>query len=141
MPMPQNATAGSETQHLLFNQPFVLELIMNTTRIVTLSIVSAVIAFSGAANAQSNLTRAEVKAEAAEAIRAGDVVDYETGKKLNELFPSAYPRQVKVPAVTARPSTPAFVASGDIEMDVLNQRMADAVARGQARDSQFAGKR
>ena len=46
-----------------------------------------------------------------------------------------------MPAATVRQSTTAFVATGDIEMDVLNQRMADAVARGQARDNQFAGKR
>ena len=35
-------------------------------------------------------TREEVRAEAAEAIRTGDIVDYETGLKLNQLFPGQY---------------------------------------------------
>jgi Domain of unknown function (DUF4148) len=114
---------------------------MNATRIVALSILSAAAAFSGLAHADT-LTRAEVKAEAREAIRTGDVVDYETGLKLNQLFPGSYPKQVKVQTVAAR-QTPiaAFQPTGDIEMDAINQRNAEAVARAQAKDSQFAGRR
>lgn len=50
-------------------------------------------ATAGAAMAQNGpLTRAEVKAELAEALRTGDLLaDSETGLKLNELYPSRYP--------------------------------------------------
>jgi hypothetical protein len=34
-----------------------------------------------------------------------------------------------------------FQPTGDIEMDAINQRGAEAVARAQAKDSQFAGNR
>jgi len=118
-----------------------LELIMNATRIVALSILSAAAAFSGMAQADP-LTRAEVKAEAREAVRTGDVIDYETGLKLNQLFPGAYPKQVAVKTVASRPAPVAvFKPTGDIEMDAINQRGAEAVARAQAKDSQFAGSR
>ena len=39
----------------------------------------------------STVTRAEVKAELAEAIRTGDIVaEGDSGKKLNELYPNRY---------------------------------------------------
>jgi hypothetical protein len=114
---------------------------MNATRIVALSILSAAAAFSGLAQADT-LTRAEVKAEAREAIRTGDVVDYETGLKLNQLFPGAYPKQVAIKSVAARQAPVAvFQPTGDIEMDAINQRNAEAMARAQSKDSQFAGRR
>jgi hypothetical protein len=38
-------------------------------------------------------TREQVKAELAEAQRTGDIIaDGESGKKLNELYPSRYPK-------------------------------------------------
>jgi hypothetical protein len=41
-------------------------------------------------------TRAEVKAELAEAVRTGDIiVNGETGLKANELSPGAYPMQAR----------------------------------------------
>lgn len=40
---------------------------------------------------QPGKTRDEVRAETAEAIRIGDIVDPETQLKLNQLFPSQYP--------------------------------------------------
>jgi Domain of unknown function (DUF4148) len=114
---------------------------MNATRIVALSILSAAAAFSGLAQADT-LTRAEVKAEAREAIRTGDVVDYETGLKQNQLFPGAYPKQVVIKSVAARQAPVAvFQPTGDIEMDAIHQRNAEAMARAQAKDSQFAGRR
>lgn len=45
-----------------------------------------------AADASTPITRAQVKAELAEAIRTGDIsTDHETGRKMNELFPGSYP--------------------------------------------------
>ena len=45
-----------------------------------------------AADASAPKTREQVKAELAEAIRTGDIViDQESGKKANELFPGRYP--------------------------------------------------
>jgi Domain of unknown function (DUF4148) len=139
---PGPRPAGSQRSPTPPVQPyFFLELIMNTTRLVALSILSATAAFSGLAQADT-LTRAEVKAEAREAIRTGDVIDFETGLKLNQLFPGAYPKQVAIKTVASRPAPAAvFQPIGDIEMDAINQRNAEAIARAQAKDSQFAGKR
>ena len=52
-------------------------------------------ATAGTAMAQSApLTRAQVQAELAEAVRTGDLLaDTERGLKLNELYPSNYPAQ------------------------------------------------
>lgn len=114
---------------------------MNATRLVALSLLSAAAAFSGVAQADT-LTRAEVKAEAREAIRTGDIVEYETGLKFNQLFPGAYPKQVVIKPVVARQATAAaFQPIGDIEMDAINQRNAEVMARAQTKDSQFAGRR
>lgn len=114
---------------------------MNATRLVALSILSAAAAFSGVAQADT-LTRAEVKAEAREAIRTGDIVDFETGLKLNQLFPGAYPKQVVIKPLPVRQSPVAgFQPIGDLEMDAINQRNAEVMSRVQAKDSQLAGRR
>ncbi|HRH16211.1 MAG TPA: DUF4148 domain-containing protein [Aquabacterium sp.] len=116
---------------------------MKATRIVSLSILTAALTLSGLAQAESTLTRAEVKAEAAEAIRTGNIVDAETGMKLNELFPGAYPKQVKVKSVPARQTqaSTTVVSTGDIEMDQIVQRNSEVMARRQGADNQVAGRR
>lgn len=117
---------------------------MKATRIVSLSILTAAFALTGAAHAASTLTREEVKAEAAEAARTGDIVGIETGRKLNEVFPLVYPKPALAKSVqAARPAQPvaATVSTGDIEMDAIVQRNTEALARGQSSDNQFAGRR
>ena len=45
-------------------------------------------------------TRAQVNVELAEAIRTGDIIDTDTGHKLNELHPSFYPGKPSVAGKT-----------------------------------------
>ena len=53
------------------------------------------------AQAQSEVTREQVKAELAEAIRIGDVLaPGDSGLKLNELYPQRYPHSAASPATT-----------------------------------------
>lgn len=141
MPMPQIAKAAKQSTSCSTN--LFLELIMKATRIVSLSILTAALTLSGLAQAESTLTRAEVKAEAAEAIRTGNIVDAETGLKLNELFPGAYPKQVKVTSVQPRQTqaNATTVSTGNIEMDQILLRNSEALARGQSADNQVAGRR
>lgn len=105
----------------------------------TLAIATAaILGLSSLAHAESTLTRAQVKAEAFEAIRSGDVLDYETGRKLNELFPLAYPRTVKAPTLPAatQPTSAKSEQIGDVEYDAIAQRNAQAVARHTAASQQ-----
>lgn len=63
---------------------------MNTIRKATFALALA--AAAGGALSQGSLTREQVQAELAEAIRSGDIVgNGETGQKLNELNPARYP--------------------------------------------------
>lgn len=70
------------------------------------------------ANAQSALTREQVKAELAEAIRTGDMVAAgDTGLKLNELSPYLYPKRPTQPGKTreqVRAELAEAIRTGDI---------------------------
>jgi hypothetical protein len=72
---------------------------MNIARItVSLALLAAL---GTTAQAQSEKTREQVKAELAEAIRTGDVLaNGESGLKLNELYPQRYPRAPAAVAAT-----------------------------------------
>src|SRR5471032_2757016 len=72
---------------------------MNIARtIVPLALLAA---FATTAQAQSEKTREQVKAEWAEAVRTGDVVaPGDTGLKLNELYPQRYPHAAAGIALT-----------------------------------------
>jgi hypothetical protein len=113
---------------------------MTANRIIALTFSAAAIVFAGAAHADNGLTREQVKAELRDAQRNGDIVDFETGKKPNEVNASAFPRQVKVAPVAAAPAAVTYTAIGDIEMDTLNQRSAALLQRAD-QQRQFAGKR
>jgi hypothetical protein len=68
--------------------------IMNryTLSALTLAVAALSAGHALAFDASAPKTREQVKAELAEAIRTGDiVVDQESGKKANELFPGRYP--------------------------------------------------
>jgi hypothetical protein len=65
---------------------------MKTSRKLALAFFTATM-LAGAAHADVGLSRAQVRAELAQAQRSGDLVDYETGRKFNELFPGAYASQ------------------------------------------------
>ncbi len=96
----------------------------NTTRLAALSLLSAVaFASAGLAHADTTVTRAQVLAEAAEAARTGDVLDYETGRKLNELFPGAYPAKSRQLA-TAPVATPVKAAAAKAQSDQAGKQVA-----------------
>ncbi len=120
-----------------------------TTRIASFAALTLSLALSSVAQADTGLTREQVKAELVRAQRNGDLIDYETGLKQNQLFPSAYPAasaaaQIKPIAsrAVARANQAAPALTGDIEFDAIAQRNAEALARRPATldDSQFAGK-
>jgi hypothetical protein len=72
---------------------------MNTIRNTTLALALA--AAAGGALSQGALTREQIKAELAEAIRTGDIVgNGETGQKLNELNLGRYPAKPVVQGKT-----------------------------------------
>lgn len=117
---------------------------MKTNRTIALSLLTTVLSVSGLAQAGNTLTRAQVRAEALEAIRTGDVMDYETGRKLNELYPLAYPQAAKIAQVpvATKPVQPVQGKEVDnLEHDLITQRHAQALARRQAdsADNHLAG--
>ena len=100
------------------------------------------------ANAQSALTRDQVKAELAEAIRTGNIVATgELGLKLNELHPERYPKPATQPGKTREEvkadlaqaiRTGDMVATGELGLK-LNEEFpqrypAVAVALGKTRE-------
>ena len=76
---------------------------MNRSYLSALTIALATLSAGHAlaSDASATKTREQVKAELAEAIRTGDiVVDFESGKKANELFPGLYPAKAVVQGQT-----------------------------------------
>ena len=71
-----------------------------------------------AADEQAPLTREQVRAELAEAIRTGDIVGNNlTGQKLNELYPARYPKPAAAPVKTraqARAELDEATRTGDL---------------------------
>jgi lipoprotein-anchoring transpeptidase ErfK/SrfK len=47
-------------------------------------------------------SRQQVRTETVQAIRSGDVIDTESGKKLNELYPKRYAKAASAPASSAK---------------------------------------
>ena len=74
---------------------------MKRSALSLIALVSAtVLAGPALADVSTGKTREQVKAELAEAIRTGDIIgNAETGQKLNEINPSAYPAK---PAVAGK---------------------------------------
>ncbi|HEY5582360.1 MAG TPA: DUF4148 domain-containing protein [Rhodoferax sp.] len=65
-----------------------------TALILACGLIASTTTFAG-------VTREQVKAELAEAVRTGDVMaDGETGRKLNEVFPNGYPAKQVQSSVT-----------------------------------------
>jgi hypothetical protein len=89
---------------------------MTTIRNTTFALALA--AAAGGALSQGALTREQVKAELAEAIRTGDIVgNGETGQKLNELNPGRYPAKPVAQGKTraeVRAELAEAVLAGDI---------------------------
>ena len=82
----------------------------------------ALAAATGGAMSQGALTREQVKAELAEAIRTGDIFgNGEPGQKLNEMYPGRYPAKPVAPGKT-RAQVRAELAE--------SQRTGDIVGNG-----------
>ncbi len=91
------------------------------------------------------LTREQVRAELAEAIRTGDVVGNGlTGQKLNELYPNRYPKQAIPPSKTREQVRAEFAEAtrtGDVvangvsgqKLNELNPARYPQAAIGQAK--------
>jgi hypothetical protein len=95
---------------------------MNTTRNAVALMLFA--AFAGSACAQSEKTRAQVKAELAEAIRSGDMIaPGDSGLRMNELNPQRYPRAAQGPSLS-RARVKAELAEAN--------RTGDIVAAGES---------
>lgn len=105
---------------------------MTTPRIASIAaatLIALSASLTGVAHADTGLTRAQVKAELAEAQRTGNLPDYETGRMLNELFPSAYPAKVQPARIRPAVSKAGINASGLTDYDAIAQRNAEAIAR------------
>ncbi len=65
------------------------------SKIIAIASLSMGVLFAGQSFADSSTpkTTADVQKELAEAIRSGNVIADESGKKLNELYPDRYPGQ------------------------------------------------
>lgn len=95
-----------------------------TLSTLTLALAALVAGNAFAADAAAPKTREQVRAELIEAQRTGDIVaDSESGKKLNELYPSRYPAQA-----ATQGKTRAQVLAELVEA----QRTGDIVAQGES---------
>jgi hypothetical protein len=112
---PQGQTTWLPIPHLSNK-----DLIMNR-KLLSAIALAAITLGTGAVYAADDggpLTREQVRAELAEAIRTGDVVGNGlTGQKLNELYPNRYPKQAIPPSKTreqVRAELAEAVRTGDI---------------------------
>ena len=112
---------------------------MNIAR-TTISLV-LLAAIGTAAQAQSEMTRDQVKAELAEAIRTGDILaPGDSGMKLNELYPQRYPRPAAGPAMTraqVKAELAEAIRTGDMLADgdsglKLNEEFPQRYAKARA---------
>ena len=76
---------------------------MKTSQLTTIALLVATLGSGyavAADTASQGVTRAQVLAELADAQRTGDIMDYQSGKKLNELHPQLYPAKAAVQGAT-----------------------------------------
>lgn len=96
---------------------------LTTRRLSTaLGVALAALAFSPAwAQDSGPKTREQVRAELLEAQRSGDIIaDGETGKKLNEVFPNAFPAKTGTGSMTREQVRAELIDAqrrGDIMVD------------------------
>jgi len=89
---------------------------------------------AGTADTSAPLTRAQVQAELAQAQRSGDiVVDYETGRKANEVFPDRYPAKAVVQGKTraqVQAELAEAIRTGNMPADGVTGLMLNQVVPG-----------
>lgn len=99
---------------------------MNAIRILSISLILT--GAAGAVSAQEPLTRAQVKAELAQAIRDGDVQIGDSGRTLREENPSHYPKQIEAPGLTraqVKAELAEAVREGDVQVGDSGRTLAE----------------
>src|SRR5690606_28514391 len=94
--------------------------IMTRTKFSAIALVLSAL-FTGQAMAAGNdsiVTRDQVKAELAEAIRTGNIVTGESSARLNEQFPALYPEQ-QVQSTVTRAQVQAELADAIRRGDII----------------------
>lgn len=106
---------------------------MNRTAYSALALTVAAL-LTGPALAQDapvGKTRAQVKAELAEAIRTGHVMaDGESGRLMNEVYPDRYPLTVAAPTQAATDTAVATSATGGKTRAQVKAELAEAIRTG-----------
>lgn len=87
-----------------------------------------------AADVSTALTRDQVKAELAQAVRTGDIViDNESGLKANEIFPGRYPAKAAVQGKTraqVQAELAEAIRTGDVPVDGVTGLKMNQLAPG-----------
>ncbi len=99
---------------------------MNTLRLLGVSLILT--GAVGAAFAQAPVTRAQVKAELAQAIRDGDVQIGDSGRTLREEDPSHYPKLAQAPGLTraqVKAELAEAVREGDVQVGDSGRTLAE----------------
>ena len=92
---------------------------MKTKFAATLLIIASAMLVGSPAFAE--LTREQVKAEFAEAVRTGDIMSNRGGQKLNERFPDRYPAK-QVQSTLTREQVKAELAEAVRTGDIMSNR-------------------
>jgi Domain of unknown function (DUF4148) len=74
--------------------------IMKVIRPLSLVFMTMALAAAGTAGAQEGKTRAQVVAELEQAIKSGDVITGDLGRKRNEIAPASYAAKIQQPGKT-----------------------------------------
>jgi len=102
---------------------------MTRTQLSTVAIAFSTL-FAGQAMAANDVpvTRAQVQAELAEAVRTGNIVPGESGQRLNELYPNNYPAQQASSTVTraqVKAELAEAVRTGNIAINESGAKLND----------------
>lgn len=104
---------------------------MTRTQISTLAIaLSALLAGPAMATDNSTITRDQVKAELAQAVRTGNVITEQSGRFMKDIFPSRYPAQVQPSETRAQVKAELneAIRTGNMSFDQSGRLMKDVFA-------------
>jgi hypothetical protein len=98
---------------------------------VLASAIALTAVLAAPSRAEEGKTRAQVRAELAEAIRTGDILaDGFTGQKLNERYPTSYPRPAGATrgAANDRDAVPSAVDTANAARAAVTRRQPEGAA-------------
>lgn len=94
-----------------------------------------------AVNGDTSLTREQVKAELAEAVRTGNVVTGESSARLNEQFPQVFGQQASsVTRSQVQAELAQAIQAGNVVVGESSVRVNEAFPQNYATESNVAGK-